>query len=335
MMSRMAQEAREAPEAVARFLDHNTKAIAELGARLRALSPHVTLTSARGSSDNAAGYFKYLTEILLGVPCASIGASVVSVYGARLKVKGALCLTISQSGQSPDIVALQNAAREAGALTVALVNIEDSAIANNADICLPLCAGPELSVAATKSFIVSLVAGAAIVAHWLDDKDLIAAVANLPEKLSKACQIDWPELTALARHAESFYILGRGPSLPIAAETALKLKETCAIHAEAYSIAEVMHGPLELLGAGFPILAYSPNDQSRSFSQAAITKLRRTGASILVAEQGGLSYAQTGHPLLDPISMIQTAYLAIEKIAQARGRDPDHPRLLKKITETM
>jgi glutamine---fructose-6-phosphate transaminase (isomerizing) len=335
MMSHMAQEAREAPEAVARFLDCNSKVIAELGSRLRALSPHVVLTSARGSSDNAAGYFKYLTEILLGVPCASIGASVVSVYGAKLKVKGALCLTISQSGQSPDIVALQNAAREAGALTVALVNVEDSPVANNADICMPLCAGPELSVAATKSFIVSLVAGAAITAHWLDDRNMIAAVANLPEKLSKACQIDWPELTALALHAESFYILGRGPSLPIAAETALKLKETCAIHAESYSIAEVMHGPLELLGAGFPILAYSPNDQSHSFSQAAIAKLRRTGASILVAEQNGLSYAQTGQALLDSISMIQTAYLAIEKIAQARGRDPDHPRLLKKITETV
>jgi glucosamine--fructose-6-phosphate aminotransferase (isomerizing) len=334
-MSFMAQEAREAPEAVARFLDCNSKALTELGSRLRKLSPHIVLTSARGSSDNATGYFKYLTEILLGVPCASMGASVVSIYGSKLKVKGALCLTISQSGQSPDIVALQKAARKAGALSIALVNAEDSPIAHNADIYLPLCAGPEQSVAATKTFIVSLVAGAAIAAHWHDDKNLIATVANLPEKLSRACEIDWPELTKLALHAESFYVLGRGPSLPIAAETALKLKETCAIHAEAYSFAEVMHGPLELLGAGFPILAYSPNDQSRSFFQAAIAKLRNTGARILVAEQNGLSYAQTDHPLLDPISMIQTAYLAVEKLAQARGRNPDHPRLLKKITETI
>ena len=119
----MADEAREAPHAAARFLEHNAMALADLGRRLRNAPPPVMLTSARGSSDHAAGYFKYLTEILLGVPCASIGASVVSVYGSRLQAKGAVCLTISQSGKSPDIVALQEAAKQAGALSVALVNV--------------------------------------------------------------------------------------------------------------------------------------------------------------------------------------------------------------------
>ena len=176
-MSHMAREAAEAPEAVARFLERNAKALAEIGAHLKRRPPPVIITSARGSSDRAAGYFKYLAEILTGVPCSSMGASVVSVYGATLHLKDGLCVTISQSGKSPDIVALQDAARRAGALTVALVNVEDSPAAHAADICLPLHAGPELSVAATKSFIVSLVAGAAIVAHWLDHKDLLAAIA--------------------------------------------------------------------------------------------------------------------------------------------------------------
>ena len=164
-MSHMEREAREAPEAVARFLDRNGKALVELGLKLRNAPPPMIITCGRGSSDNAAGYFKYLTEILLGVPCASVGASVVSVYDAPLKLKGGLCVTISQSGKSPDIVALQDAAKKAGALTVALVNTEDSPAAQNADICLTLHAGQELSVAATKSFIVSLVAGAAITCH--------------------------------------------------------------------------------------------------------------------------------------------------------------------------
>lgn len=171
-MTHMAREAAEAPEAVARFLDRNRMALSEIGSRLRLSPPPVVITSARGSSDNAAGYFKYLTEILLGVPCASVGASVVSVYGAHLKAKGGLCITISQSGKSPDIVALQEAARKAGALTVALVNVEDSPAARKADICLPLHAGPELSVAATKSFIVSLAAGAAITAQWLGQEEI-------------------------------------------------------------------------------------------------------------------------------------------------------------------
>ena len=333
-MSHMAREAAEAPEAVARFLERNGAALAEIGARLRRRPPPAVITSARGSSDNAAGYFKYLAEILLGVPCCSMGASVVSIYGAKLKVKDGFCLTISQSGQSPDIVALQDAARQAGAFTVALVNVEESPAARAADICLPLHAGPELSVAATKSFIVSLAAGAAIVAHWLDRKELLAAIAALPETLAVAARIDWPSAVAIAAEAESLYVVGRGPSLPIASETALKLKETCAIHAEAYSIAEVMHGPLELLGDGFPVLAYSPDDLSRVSSRDALAKIAATGASVIAVEEGGLAYARTRDALLDPISMVQTAYRFVEATAQVLGRDPDRPRLLKKVTET-
>ncbi len=334
-MSHMAREAAESPEAVARFLDRNSKTLVEIGAKFRLKPPPVIITSGRGSSDNAAGYFKYLTEILTGVPCCSMGASVVSVYGAKLQARNGFCLTISQSGKSPDIVSLQDAARRAGALTVAVVNVEDSPAAHAADICLPLHAGPELSVAATKSFIVSLVAGAAIVAHWLNDSDLIAAISALPDHLAKAMVIDWPEVVAFAQNADSLYVVGRGPTLPVAAETALKLKETCAIHAEAYSIAEVMHGPLELLGDGYPVLAYSPEDKSRASSRDALIKMRRTGAHVLVAEEGGLPFQRTGNSLLDPISIIQTAYRFIEATAIARGRDPDKPRLLKKVTETV
>jgi len=334
-MSAMAREAREAPEAVARFLEHNAKALAEIGARLRRKPPPVILTSARGSSDHAAGYFKYLVEILHGVPCCSMGASVVSVYGAKLAVENAVCVTVSQSGKSPDIVALQEEAKRAGALTIAIVNVADSPAGNSADICLPLQAGPETSVAATKSCIASLAAGAAIAAQWLGEEGLLAAVLRLPADLRRAAETGWPEAIALAAAAESLYVLGRGPALPIAAETALKLKETCAIHAEAYSFAEVMHGPLELLGEGFPVLAYSPEDKSRAASREAIARMRATGAKILVAEEGGLPVVRTAHPLLDPISMIQTAYGFIEATARARGRDPDRPRLLKKVTETV
>jgi glutamine---fructose-6-phosphate transaminase (isomerizing) len=333
-MSLMADEAAEAPQAVSRFLDRNRSALAALGQRLRDGHPPVVLTSARGSSDNAAGYFKYLCEIATGVPCASVGASVVSVYNAELKARGALCLTISQSGQSPDIVALQQAAKTAGALTVALVNVADSPAARHADICLELHAGEERSVAATKSFIVSCAAAAAIVAQWSGDAALLAAVEDLPQSLDTAVRLRWPGFTGFAGDAASLFVLGRGPSYPIAQETALKLKETCAIHAEAYSVAEVMHGPWELMEAGFPVLVYAPDDAARANTREAAAKMRGTGADVRVVGDG-LAFAATGHPLLDPVSMIATAYLEIEHVAVSRGRDPDRPRLLKKVTETL
>ena len=298
-MSHMARESAEAPEAVARFLKLNNAKLIEIGKQLRKSPPQILLTSARGSSDNAAGYFKYVTEILTGIPCCSIGASVVSIYGAKLQVRGGLCITISQSGKSPDIVALQEAAKKSGALTVALVNVEGSPAATSADICLPLYARPEQSVAATKSLIVSLAASVAILAHWLNQSELLNSVSRLPDVLARAAKIAWPEAIDLAVANDSLYVLGRGPALPIAAETALKLKETCAIHAEAYSIAEVMHGPLELLGRDFPVLAYTQEDLSSVTTQVAIEKMRATGAKVLAIGKDGLTYAKSDHPLLE------------------------------------
>lgn len=333
-MSLMRAEALEAPEAVARFLSHNAGALKDLGRRLQAMNPPVVITSARGSSDHAAGYLKYLVEIALGVPCASVGASVASIYGASLKVSNALAITISQSGKSPDIVALQAAAKLSDALTVALVNDADSPAGLNADVCMPLHAGPEKSVAATKSFIVSLVASASIVAAWKGDDALREAIQRLPEQLQKACALDWPGFVEQAVLAESLYVLGRGPSFPLAQETALKLKETCALHAEAYSVAEVMHGPLELVEPAFPLLVFGQADAALEGTKAAVAKLRAMGAHVCFVGDD-LPVVATSHALLSPIPMIQTAYLAIERVAQQRGRNPDKPRQLKKVTETV
>ncbi len=333
-MTLMEQETREAPQAVQRFLDANGKAVAMLGGKLRDLDPPFILTSARGSSDNAAGFLKYMAEIILGVPCASIGASVASIYGAQLKAKGALAVTISQSGKSPDIVALQAEARRAGALTIAMVNAPESPAADAADVFLPLCAGPELSVAATKSFIVSLAAGALLVAEWSDDEILRKAVHGLPTALDAAMRSGWQEVSDKLDDFEQLYVLGRGPSLPVAMEVSLKLKETCAIHAEAYSIAEVMHGPLELVRSDFPILTFAQNDAALPTTLAAIQRLKLAGARVQTIGSGGFVVPDSGHPLLEPVVMTQVCYLAIESLARRRGRNPDLPRLLQKVTQT-
>lgn len=334
-MSLMQQESREAPDAVQRFFDSNTPSLQILSAKIRAAPLPCLITSARGSSDHAAAYLKYLVEIMTGTPVASVGASVVSIYGATLNARGAVCFTISQSGQSPDIVQVQAAAKAGGAFTVALVNAEDSPAARDADLCLPLCAGAETSVAATKSVICALAAAAALVAHWTKDESLINALHHLPEALRQATHIAWPALINAMQKTDSLYVLGRGPAFPIAQEIALKLKETCAIHAEAYSTAEVMHGPLELVGQGFTVLALVPDDAAADKSRATLLRMRQAGATVLEIGSAELPYVRTGHWLLDPLTIILSAYLMIEKLAGALGRNPDTPRHLHKITKTV
>ena len=334
----MAAEIRDTPAAVARLLKGEGAALAELGRRLRARDPAVVVTSARGSSDNAAAFFKYLCEILLGVPVASVGPSVASLYGAPLRLKGAVVVSVSQSGQSPDIVALQGAARAAGAFSIAVVNQEGSPLAEGADAVVALGAGLERSVAATKTCVASAAALAALVAEWADDAALRAAVARLPETLDAAVRQDWTAALPVFAEAASAYVVGRGPALPMAAEAALKLKETASLHAEAFSGAEVMHGPLQLLEPGFPILAFAQGDASREAMRGSAARLAAAGGRVFTAaaEEGAeLRAAATGHPLLDPLSTLLSFYGFAEALSRTRGHDPDRPSLLRKVTETV
>jgi glucosamine--fructose-6-phosphate aminotransferase (isomerizing) len=325
----MAREIAEAPQAVARMLATNAKALAELGRLYRERKPSHIVTCARGSSDCAASYFKYLVEITLGLPCCSVGASVVSVYGARLALRDTLLLTISQSGKSPDIIAFQAEAKRAGIPTLAITNTEESPLAREADLCLPLCAGPEQSVAATKSFITSAAMAAGLATAAAGDAGLSDALQHLPDDLAKALTVRWSEVEDMLASSQSSYVLGRGPSLPMAQEAALKLKETGGLHAEAYSAAEVLHGPMELVTKGFPVLVFSPKDKALPTTQETTKRLGDAGAHVVTPD-----YVATRHPLLDPISLIQTFYGSAERIARRRGRNPDQPRLLKKVTET-
>ncbi|MEY4872637.1 MAG: hypothetical protein RLZZ563_1967, partial [Pseudomonadota bacterium] len=255
MTSHMAREVAEIPQASKRFLTESQIALRETAAAMRALDPGLIVTVARGSSDHAATYLKYAVELVAGVPVASVGPSVASVYGRPLRLGGAVCVGISQSGRSPDIVEMMRAAGVGGALSVAITNFADSPMALASAHCLPLLAGVEQSVAATKTFVTSVLAGLALVAEWQEDDALRAAVAGLPEAFEAALALDWSALAARLTRAQSAYVLGRGPAFAIANESALKLKETCGLHAEAYSAAEVLHGPSAIVQAGFPVLA--------------------------------------------------------------------------------
>jgi glutamine---fructose-6-phosphate transaminase (isomerizing) len=335
----MAVETSQAPTAVSRLFDLEGAKLEELGQRLNKRNPPCIVTCARGSSDHAAAFFKYAVEIMLGIPVASMGPSIASLYGVNLRLDNAVMVSVSQSGKSPDLVALQLAAKKAGALTVAVVNIVDSPLAESSDIVIPLHCGPELSVAATKSLVSSCAALLAIVAAWSGNANLKRAVGNLPLALDLALQQDWSAAHELATQ-QSGYVIGRGPSQPMALEAALKLKETASLHIEAFSAAEVMHGPLQLVTKDFPILAFIQDDAAADSSMKALLHLAQAGAKLYTVSplpMPGIPLCMqaTGHGLTDPIAMILSFYVLAERIARLRGLNPDTPSRLRKVTETM
>ncbi len=339
-MTFMRREIEEIPEATARLLADQAAALAEAGAALRRQSPVMVATIARGSSDNAASYLKYAIELVAGVPVASIGPSIMSIYGRELHLDGCVALSISQSGKSPDIVAMAQSARRNGAYSVALTNTTGSPLAGAADLAIDLSAGPEQSVAATKSFVSSVVAGLAILGHWAEDKALLASLQVLPDLFGKAITRDWTPLMAALKGRNSLYVLGRGPALAIAEEAALKFKETCGMHAEAYSAAEVLHGPARIVEAGFPVLALASRDAGEAGVAEIADRLAGQGATVLATTTRTAVAAQlpaiaTGHPITDALPLIVSFYAFAEALSRQRGLDPDRPPHLNKITQTV
>jgi glucosamine--fructose-6-phosphate aminotransferase (isomerizing) len=338
----MSAEILETGAVVRRQLAANAAASREVAAGLRARGPSFVATIARGSSDHAALYLKHLVELKVALACASLGPSIASLYHAPLRLSGAVAIAISQSGRSPDIVAMQRAAKDQGAVTIAFVNDETSPLACEANALLPLCAGLERSVAATKSMIASLVASASLVAHWSGDNELLAALDKLPSVLDLSSGAP-PSTEGIATlgQASSLFVVGRGATLAIAAEAALKLKETSAIHAEAFSSAEVLHGPAGVIGPGFPVLAFAPADAARPGFFDTLDRLAAFGAAPLVVDVRPherwptLIALDGGHPLLTPIAALHAFYRVAEAVARRRGRDPDQPPHLKKVTETL
>lgn len=311
-----------------------------LGRRLRDLDPPLVLTCARGSSDHAATFAKYLVETHALAPVASYAPSVSSLYETPWrKLGGALFLAISQSGRSPDIIMSARAAQDAGALVVALVNDPDSPLAQAADVAIPLLAGPEASVAATKSFIASLLAVLGLVAAWTQNDGLQRALATAPRALRDAWNLDWSPAIAALTGADNLFVLGRGLNFAAAQEAALKLKETCGLHAEAFSAAEVLHGPAALVGPGFPVFMLVPGGKGQEDFERLADHFVRLGAPLIMAggtHSGTLNLPSLPglHPALAPIATIQSFYRLVVDLALARNRDPDRPPHLRKVTET-
>lgn len=339
MTSKMLEEALSSYTAVDAQLQQLDPQMIEIAGRLNRQPPQVAMTVARGSSDHAASYFAYLTMQHVGIPVASLPMSVVTMQQAPLKVSGQAVFAFSQSGQSPDLVNSLRLLRKRGALSIAMVNAENSPLEAACEFSLPLCAGTESSVAATKSFIATLSASARLIAHWKQDAELLQAGLALPEGLRDAATQDWSLAVDVLRDCQRLMVIGRGAGFAIAQEAALKLKETSAIQAEAFSSAEVKHGPMALIDDNYPLLVFAPRGAEQAGLLSLAAEMRQRGARVLLAapddvSERDLTLSRAEHPALDPILAIQSFYIMAAGLAVTRGMDPDQPRHLSKVTRT-
>ena len=337
--TQMFREAARASDAVRAQLQRDGAAIAAIGAAVRRLAPRTVITCARGSSDHAATFAKYLIETRAGVLTASAAPSVSSVYGVSQDLRGSLFIALSQSGRSPDLLASVAAARAAGATILALCNSADSPLIAAADLVIELRAGVESSVAATKSYLATLAALIRLVAAWTQNAALASAVDGLPAMMDQSWALDWSAALPALESAEHLYVIGRGLGLGAAQEAALKCKETCGLHAEAFSSAELRHGPYALSGPGFPALLFAQRDATQAGVQTLGCELVRRHVPVLIAgaEVAGAIGLPTveAPPEIAPILLVQSAYRLIATLAVRRGFDPDHPAHLRKVTETV
>ncbi len=338
-MTDTAQEVREAPEALRRQERSLAQPVAGLAARLKRRPPLIAVTCARGSSAHAATFGKHLIERYLGIPVAAAAPNIASVYAMELRLKDQLFLAISQSGRSDDLVEMTAAAKRSGAMTVAILNDTGSPLASHCDLVLPMCAGPELSVAATKTFVATLAALLRLIAAWSGNANLESAVQRLPDRLAAATDLDWSGALSALSGAASLVTIGRGPTLAIAREAALKLKETSNLHAEAFSGAEFLHGPVALVSSNYPILMFLPTDEAAAGMQRLAADLRGKGAELFTsgagdAASGLLPALPSDHPETDAVCLIQSFYAMAVRLADELGMDAGQPRHLHKVTST-
>jgi len=338
----MAAEIAEQPSVLARILREGRPRVSEVARAIGARAPRFVLFVARGTSDHAALYAKYLVETRLALPAGLVSPSTTTVYGAGLSLRDVLYVAVSQSGGSPDLLEPLARARDDGAITVAVTNTPDSPLAAAAEYHLDILAGPERAVAATKTYTAQLLTLFLLV-EAIADRDGAEAAAlpdHADELLARGDEV--ARLAVRYRFAEQLVTTARGYSYPTAREAALKLMETSYLVAHAFSGADLLHGPLAMIDRGFPIIAVAPPGAGGAALRPVLERLRERGADMLVlGDPGAVALGQVGIALpgavpdiLSPILSILPLQQLAWNLARERGLDPDQPRGLRKVTET-
>jgi len=339
--SLMAAEVAEQPQSLARLLDTGLDSIRTVASRVREASPRFALLCARGTSDHAALYFKYLLEVRLQIPVGLVSPSTFTAYGARPRLNDVLWVAVSQSGGSPDLVDSTAAARAGGALTIAVTNAPSSPLAEAGELHVDVDSGPERAVAATKSYTSQLLALYLLADAWAGGDASLAR--NVPELAQQVVDAGGGARVAPRyRFVEKIVTTARGYAYPTAREAALKLMETCYLSAHPFSGADLMHGPLAMIDDTHPVIAIVPEGIGGAAIQPVLERLRENkadvlvvgdpqraaGAAALIALPPGI--AEEVSPIIQIIPLQQLAHA----MSVARGYDPDAPRGLRKVTET-
>jgi glutamine---fructose-6-phosphate transaminase (isomerizing) len=343
--SAMASEIRETPGRVALLLTDGQAEIADAAAAISTAAPRWATIAGRGTSDHAATFGRYLLETHLGMPTGLAAPSVTSVHNAPMDWHGGLLVAVSRPGEGPDVVAVTEAARAGGAVTVAVTNAVVSPLADAAEFVIDCRSGPERSVAATKTYVAELTALASLVERIRPDPELAAGLDGLPDRLARSIERAerWLASTAIVEEfaaANRALVVSRGYNLATALEIALKLKETSGLFAEGYSTADLQHGPVVLAAADAPSLAIRPPGDMGARVDDVVARLAANGRVPWSIDAG----ASTGGRVLgleldlpdtlSPAAFVLPGQILAEAVARRRGLDPDAPRSLTKITLT-
>ncbi len=334
--SAMARETAEIPAGAERLLAR-ADMFSALAERIERVKPRMIVFCGRGSSGHVGVYLRYLFETRLGLIASAAAPSVVTAYQRPPQLRDALFVVISQSGRSPDLVNATASARALGALTLAIVNEENSPAAAASELVLPIGAGAERAVAATKTVVLSMIAGARLVAALSCDSELSEGLQQMPRRLSGALACDWTAWADRTAGAAAAFVVGRGYALGCVREIALKVAEILRVPTLGYSAAELRHGPRAAITPATPVLVLRQNDEAAATVDALIGDLTEAGESLFTAggTGGSLPWIGDGNAVCDPVLMLIPAYLAIEKAARRRGFDPDNPPYLSKVTRTL
>jgi glucosamine--fructose-6-phosphate aminotransferase (isomerizing) len=339
MTSLMRTEALATAHVIEEQFNQNQQLLDEMAQYLNQKNPYSLVSIARGSSDHAAQYLNFLTTVKMGKLTTSLSMSALTLYQAEIDVSKSIGVAISQSGQSPDVIKPIDYIKSKNRPTFAIVNDTNSPLAKISEWVIPLHAGPEKAVAATKSFIASLAASANLIAAWKNDSNLIRGLHHLPDDLEKAQKLDWTLAIERLEKAKRIMIVGRGYGLSLALEAALKLTETCAIQAEAFSAAEIKHGPQALIEQGYPLLIFANRGPALHTMLDLADDMKSRGANVILAappfvKEKQLEIQMTHSEELDVITAIQSFYLMTEELSRNLGLNPDRPKHLSKVTKT-
>ena len=345
-MTLMQKEIFEQPRALEECINFNRETLESLVKTLKEKNVSNVVVAARGTSDHAGIYGKYLIESLVGVPVGLSACSVVTLYGGKIDYKNMLVIGISQSGAAADVLAVLNQAKACGAVTVSVTNTLGSALADSADYHLYCDAGLESSVAATKTFGTQLYLMAHLACMWAGRQDLLEELKGVPALVQKVLDKN-DEIARIAvryRFMDECFILSRGINYPLALEATLKIQETNYVRAKAYPISDFHHGPFAMVSEGMPVFLYMSDGPAKADSMEMVKKLQGVGADLFVVsddadliKEGALGFQIPdckGSDMLAAFAFAAFAQLFACNLTSVKGRNPDAPRGLKKITVT-